>query len=95
MSRTFQVKFSGDRDFEGRYTGTTPKAAASKAFTKHIQARGKSPATFVIREATRGSEHKEYRYRAERVKLEETVSYTLPNGQTIVRKYKNVVKAQK
>lgn len=95
MSRTFQAKFVGDSDFEGRYTGATPKAAASKAFTKHIQAGGKSPATFVIRESTRGSEHKEHRYRAERVKLEETVSYKLPNGKTIVRRYKNVVKAQK
>lgn len=93
--RTFKVKFSGQREFSGRYTGKTPRQAASKAFSKHVRgkaARGK--VTFTVVETTRGSGDKERVYVAERVKLVTPTSYKLKSGKTIVRKYKNVIRAK-
>lgn len=91
-NRTFTLVAGNDE--VGRYTGATPKAAASKAFTKWVQGGGKSPYTFTIRETTQGSKKKQYTYRGERVKLNVATTYDLPGGKTITRKYKNVLYAQ-
>jgi hypothetical protein len=59
----------------GRYTGDTPKQAASKSYTKYLQKlraeKKKIPAstTIYLRESTRGSNRKIYGYAASRVKL--------------------------
>jgi len=57
---------------EGRYTGQTPKQAASKAFTKLIQrgtAQSGVKTDIFIRESTRGCVPKTYGYAAQRTKL--------------------------
>ncbi|MEM0354208.1 MAG: non-histone chromosomal MC1 family protein [Thermoplasmata archaeon] len=61
----------------GRYTGDTPKQAASKSYTKLLQklkGEGKTPpkqSTIYLRESTRGSAKKIYGYLATRQKLRE------------------------
>lgn len=60
----------------GRYTGVTPKQAASKGFTKMVQQYKKKGRavppnlTIFLRESTRGSSGKVYGYTAERQKLD-------------------------
>ncbi|AEQ32871.1 hypothetical protein CE11_00358 [Megavirus courdo11] len=61
----------------GRYTGGTPKQAASKAYTKTVQGLkgGGKPipkkSTIILRESTRGSPRKYYGYEASRLQLAE------------------------
>lgn len=58
-----RVKSNGEA--EGTYKSSTPAGAAKKAFTKM----GKASATITIRETTRGSAKKEFKYRCERQAL--------------------------
>jgi len=87
----------------GRYTGETPKQAASKGYTKYIQklkARGKKAPTETIiylRESTRGSNRKVYGYSASRQKLDEPQELDIEdkvNGgsKTIVYRFRNRIK---
>lgn len=86
----------------GRYTGDTPKQAASKGYTKKIQKlklQGKkAPAEskIYLRESTRGSARKVYGYSASRIKLDEPQTLKIPdnNGDTkeIVYNYRNKIK---
>lgn len=57
----------------GRYTGATPKQAASKAFTTMIRKQKEedklTPQTICIRESTQGANYKTYMFEAGREKL--------------------------
>jgi hypothetical protein len=46
----------------------------------------------IIKETTRGSDKKTFYYLTERVELDEPVTRTLPNGQTVINKYKVLCK---
>jgi hypothetical protein len=87
----------------GRYTGDTPKQAASKGYTKMIQKMkilGKTPpkhSTIYLRESTRGSARKVYGYEATRQKLETPQTLTIIDGETgeekeIVYNYRNKIR---
>ena len=92
--RTFKVLVDGV--FRQRYTGRNPKQAASKAFTALVReskrTNGKLPSGFTVRESTKGSKKKIFRYIGERIAVVGQ-SYTIhkENGETIVinPKFKN------
>mgnify|MGYP001287044471 CR=1 FL=1 len=46
----------------------------------------------IIKETTRGSDRKTYYFLTQRVELEKPVTRTLPNGQTVVNRYKVLCK---
>ena len=76
----------------GRYTGDTPKQAASKGFTKILQGlkkEGKTPikdTTIYLRESTRGSPGKVYGYLATRNKLSVPQELEIQDKTTGVKK---------
>jgi len=87
----------------GRYTGDTPKQAASKGFTKMLQklkSEGKNPpkqSTIYLRESTRGSARKVYGYEASRQKLPEPQQLEIKDKETgetkvIVYHFRNKIK---
>lgn len=86
----------------GRYTGDTPKQAASKGYTKILQklkTKGKTiPKTSIIylRESTRGSARKVYGYEASRQKLDKPQVLEIEDEdggtKTIVYHYRNKIK---
>lgn len=87
----------------GRYTGETPKQAASKGFTKLLQKlkeNGKTvpkETTIYLRESTRGSNRKVYGYSASRQKLPEPQELVIKDKETgeektITYHYRNKIK---
>ena len=67
-----------DKTTNGRYLAPTPKAAASKAFSRFCRENGKAgkcAATITIYETTRGNPHKKYTYNALRRTHEKDVEY--------------------
>merc|ERR1711968_45432 len=63
---------------KGRFLATTPKAAASKAFTRWCRdnnKKGECAANVTVYETTRGNEHKKYSYNAARRSHESTAGY--------------------
>lgn len=87
----------------GRYTGDTPKQAASKGYTKFLQKlkeNGKAApkeTTIYMRESTRGSPRKVYGYTAARVKLGEPATVTIKDKvsgeeKTVTYQYRNKIK---
>lgn len=107
-----KVKRTGDRYFKvideksgktfGRYTGETPKQAASKSFTKLLQKMKESGkgapknVKIFLRESTRGSNRKVYGYTASRVKLSEPqelkiVDKETGDEKTITYNYRNKI----
>jgi len=87
----------------GRYTGVTPKQAASKGFTKMVQQYKKKgrtvppSLTIFLRESTRGSSGKVYGYTAERQKLDQPQMLTIVdkvNGEEkqITYEYRNKIR---
>lgn len=88
----------------GRYTGDTPKQAASKGYTKILQklrSEGKTlpkhATTIYLRESTRGSARKVYGYEASRQKLPEPQKLEITDDQTgetktIVYHFRNKIK---
>jgi len=111
--RKVRVKGSNDRYFKmidiktgksyGRYTGETPKQAASKSFTKLLQklkdngkSMGGKSVTIYLRESTRGSNRKVYGYKASRVKLDKPQQLTIVDKdskeeKTITYNYRNKI----
>lgn len=85
----------------GRYTGNTPRQAASKAFTRLIQEKKRNnveianPTTVRVRECTRGSPRKEFVYSCDQVELSspQSLVINLPNGEnkTITYRYRNQI----
>jgi hypothetical protein len=88
----------------GRYSGKKPKQAANKAFSSIIKDMRKTDnkegvnidITFTIKECTRNSFHKEYKYVGKRLLLKSPVKVTIENGdgtsKDIVYKYHNELK---
>src|ERR1700733_2082919 len=87
----------------GRYTGDTPKQAASKGYTKLVQkgkAKGKQPPkelVIYLRESTRNSNRKVYGYTASRVKLDDPQKLNIKDNdtgkeKTIIYNYRNKIK---
>ena len=88
----------------GRYSGKKPKQAANKAFSSIIKDMKKTDnkegvnidITFTIKECTRNSFHKEYKYIGKRLLLKSPVKVTIENGdgtsKDIVYKYHNDLK---
>ncbi|XWV25777.1 hypothetical protein QJ857_gp1311 [Tupanvirus soda lake] len=72
----------------GRFTGDTPKQAASKGFTKMLQTikqSGKEPPSstkIYMRESTRGVPHKIYGYEASRIKLDQPQELVIRDNET-------------
>ena len=89
--RSFKVKFPGTESFEGRFTGLTPYQAANKALSKYYRetSKPKKQITFTIRESTRGSKRSLYTYNGKREKLKTPVQYSIKDGRTITKNYKN------
>ena len=84
-----------DKDSNGRFLATTPKAAASKAFSRWCREsgkQGKCAATVTIYETTRGNQHKKYSYNALRRTHTSTADYrgkTRSSDVAITHKYVN------
>lgn len=87
----------------GRYTGDTPKQAASKGFTKMVQKLKKQKESIpkhsiiYLRESTRGRGRKIYGYKATRVQLPKPQKLTITDPKTkkkkvIVYRYRNKIK---
>lgn len=87
----------------GRYTGDTPKQAASKGFTKMVQKLKKQKeiipkhSIIYLRESTRGRGRKIYGYKATRVQLPKPQKLTITDPKTkkkkvIVYRYRNKIK---
>lgn len=92
--RSFKVNLPGTEEYSGRFTGSTPYQAANKALSKYFRTveHPKPVITFSIKESTRGSKHNVYTYEGHRIKLETPVSYTIGEGNTIVKHHKNQLK---
>ena len=95
--RSFKVQLPGTEEYSGRFTGSTPYQAANKALSKYFRTveNPESVVTFSIRESTRGSKHGVYTYQGHRVKLDEPVTYTIGEGNTITKHHKNQLKKVK
>lgn len=102
-TRYFKVIVSGG-DPHGRFSGTKPKQAATKALTSILRTRKTNKEStageikFCIRECTRGSKQKTYNYIGERVKLENPMTVQIGGGdnqKTITYKFNNRVMKNK
>jgi len=88
----------------GRYTGDTPKQAASKGYTKMVQHYKKSgkkvppKTTIYLRESTRGGAGRVYGYTAAREKLDEPQTLVIPNDKgeekKIVYEFRNKIRKE-
>jgi hypothetical protein len=84
--RFFKLYDAKTKTSYGRYTGYTPKQAASKGFTKMVQKYkndGKQLpkiSTIYLRESTRGSLRKLYGYEASRLKLDVPQELTIKDN---------------
>ena len=89
--RSFKVRLPGNESFEGRFTGLTPYQAANKALSKYYREtdKPKKQIQFTIRESTRGSKRSTYTYNGRREKLKTPVEYSIKDGRTITKNYKN------
>lgn len=105
-TRYFKLIDPSTKKSYGRYTGATPKQAASKGFTKIVQSykeKGtKVPAklSIYLRESTRGSLKKVYGYSAARQKLDNPQTLNITDAKTgqvkeIVYEYRNSIKKDK
>lgn len=102
--RYFKLDYNGE--IQGRYCGKKPKQAANKAFSSIIKDLKKTgqqnggvnvDINFTIRECTRNSKHKEYRYIGKRQVLENPVQVKIANEDGSVKQieYKFHNKLQK
>lgn len=91
------VDFPQEGRSHGSYSGSTPRRAASKAFTQLAKLYNFKNSTndykyisFTIRETTRNSANKEYTFYGTRVKLFKPTIVN-HNGKTIKYYYKNII----
>ena len=77
----------------GRYEGD-PEQAAKKAASRMFRKSSEKTVTFTIAERTRGSNHKEFTYRAKKVMYPEPVVRTI-KGKEIVYTYEIEIHAVK
>jgi len=74
----------------GRYISRSPKEAAIKAFNRECRSskiKGRCALVLILKETTRGSKHKLYRYQMKRTKLAKPIKIS-KNGVDITIKYK-------
>lgn len=101
--RTFKLINAEDGSTHGRYTGDTPKQAASKAYTKMVQKLNKEkqkiPKLCVIylRESTRKSPKKIYGYESSRLKLDKPQKLEIVDNKTgktkeIIYRFRNKIR---
>lgn len=76
----------------GRYISSTPAGAAKKAFSQYFRSHPKIGRTLDvhIKETTRGSGDKIFKYRVSKIKNEVSI---MRDGKEITYKYKTVVRA--
>ena len=97
-TRSFKVLLPNSNEYEGRFTGLTPYQAANKALSKYYRetSKPKKEIQFSIRESTRGSKRSVYTYNGRREKLKTPVEYSIKDGRTITKHYKNrLIKVKK
>ena len=100
-SRSFKVKLAENGDQFGRYNGDSPYQAANKALSEIIRNKIKNSEsvddeiTFFLVESTKGSSKKVHQYNGQRIKLDNPVQYTVANGQTITKEFKNILRKVK
>ncbi len=93
--RSFKVKLELNGPQYGRYNGDSPYQAANKALSEIIRTRVRTnqptdqDIMFYLVESTKGSSKKVHKYVGKRTKLEQPVTYTVDNGQTITKEFKN------
>lgn len=95
QSKLRYFKLFYNNEICGRYCGKKPKQAANKAFSsivKDMKKDGVSVSTdsqlevpFTIKECTRNSKHKEYKYIGKRHLLKEPVKVSIENGDGSVK----------
>lgn len=90
--RTFTVESSSHGHTGGRYCTDGPGRAARHAARILLSKSGEKSVTFRIRETTRGSNHKEYSYKAHLEKRAEPKKWTI-NGVERTSKHEIVVHA--
>lgn len=94
--RSFTVQASDLKNVGGgRYMAKTPLGAAKKAFTQLCRKNNTQTCSnkkFVLKETTKGSKNKEYKYVGSRNKLSKPIK--VPTNYYLV-KYKSVVKSLK
>ena len=76
----------------GRYISSTPSGAARKMFSQLNRASGKNNITLVLRETTKGSKNKNFKYNVKRVNEPTTIER---GGETITFNFSTKVKAVK
>lgn len=98
ISRTFTIdavyrKDSKIRHTGGRFVSSNPASAAKKAFSQiyhSLNLKGKVSLTIHIRETTRGSAHKIYKYKISKTNENKQVER---DGQTIYYKFVTKIKS--
>jgi len=86
-----------DGESFGRFTGGKPKQAARKAFTSLLRQGKESPILFSLIECTRGCKHKEYKYKGDRIELDEPMKLMIGTGadaKEITYRYNNRIMKQ-
>lgn len=97
-TRSFKVKLDINGPQYGRYNGDSPYQAANKALSEIIRNRVKNnlptdeDIIFYLIESTKYSNKKLHQYLGKRMKLDQPVTYSVDNGQTIVKEYKNCLR---
>jgi hypothetical protein len=95
QKRSFTIAKSSTGFSGGRYRGTQPLVAAKKAARAAMKNKG-DECTFILRETTRGSDKKEFSYKAMWKKLSTPKPRTLPDGTTLFNQtHEIVIKATK
>jgi hypothetical protein len=98
MTNTYTVYKSQTGDVGGRYKSSSPMSAAKKAASRLFKKMDSSSRSsvktivFAMRETTKGSAHKVFKYVAKRVLLAKPVVLNI-KGKEIVYKYKINIKA--
>ena len=97
IKRIFTVEdFPHNGETYGRYKSKTPRGAASKAFTtlsRKINLKNtdnKNFLVFTIKETTKNSSNKKYKYIGTRVELAEPIEKMI-GGKLIRYKYRNII----
>ena len=83
-------------DKNHRYISKTPRDAASKAISRACRLkdiRGQCTLLVTMKETTRGSANKEYKYRAKRIKEKDPFVLETDDGDKIPFKYRNQLKS--
>jgi hypothetical protein len=100
-NRSFKVKREANGQLTGRYNGESPYQAANKALSEIIRQETKNgnaiegEIKFFLVESTKGSSKKVHEYSGRRIKLDVPVEYSVSNGATIKKEYKNVLRKVK